>query len=169
LAQELNMRRLPLIFAVALAAVTTAARADVYKVVDAQGHVEYTDRWEPGAERIKSDHLHGTDPPPDTDDQKKLAAANDHVAAEQAQQAAAKAVSQDEATAHAAQCKSATEAYQKLIEARRVFSTSKDGERQYLSDDDADKQRVQARLNMEMLCGKTSASATAGLSQSQNP
>ena len=141
------MRRLPL-YTAALAVLAAAAHADVYKVVDAQGHVEYTDRWVPGAERIKSDHLHGRDAPDEDAQPKKPDAAPS-----KAEQTAAQAVQQDVTATREKQCKDAKERYEKMIEARRIYQTEKDGQQTFLSDSDADQQRVQARLDMEQVCG----------------
>ncbi len=142
------MRRYPL-YTAAFAALAAVAHADVYKVVDPQGHVEYTDRWVPGAEHIKGDHLRGRDTP-DEEPQAKKPAADPKSKAEQS---AAQAVQQDVAATREKQCKEAREQYDKMIEARRIFQTEKDGERTYLSDDQADQQRVQARLAMDQACG----------------
>ena len=45
------MRRISFVLA-ALATVVATAQADVYKSVDAQGQVHYSDQWSPGATLI---------------------------------------------------------------------------------------------------------------------
>jgi hypothetical protein len=67
----------------------------------------------------------------------------------------AQAVQKDVSAARAAQCKDAQTKYQKSIEARRVYRMNKDGEREYLSDSEADQMRLNARLEMEQSCGKS--------------
>ena len=67
----------------------------------------------------------------------------------------AQAVQKDVSTARATQCKDAQTKYQKSVEARRVYRMGKDGEREYLSDTEADQMRLNARLEMEQSCGKS--------------
>jgi hypothetical protein len=72
------------------------------------------------------------------------------------QERSAQAVQKDVSAARAAQCKEAQDKYQKSIEARRIYRMSKDGEREYLSDTEADQMRLNARLEMDKSCGKGS-------------
>ena len=51
------------------------------------------------------------------------------------------------------QCTKAKADYEQAIQARRIYKTGADGEREYLSDADADTQRVNLRLAMQDLCG----------------
>ena len=67
----------------------------------------------------------------------------------------AQAVQKDVSAARATQCKDAQTKYQKSVEARRVYRMGKDGEREYLSDTEADQMRLNARLEMEQSCGKS--------------
>jgi hypothetical protein len=69
----------------------------------------------------------------------------------------AQAVQKDVSAARATQCKDAQTKYQKSIEARRIYRMSKDGEREYLSDSEADQMRLNARLEMEQSCGKSAS------------
>jgi hypothetical protein len=144
------MRRISIALA-ALAAVVTAAHADVYKTVDAQGQVHYSDQWSPGAEIIKGDHSRATSapeaaPPP---------AANDHtLAPDPSKSAAAKQVQSDMEALRAEQCKQLKDQYDKLIHARRIYQPPSDASapRQYLSDADADAERVKTRQAMDEAC-----------------
>jgi hypothetical protein len=72
------------------------------------------------------------------------------------QERSAQALQKDVAATRAKQCKEAQDKYQKAIEARRVYRMGKDGEREYLSDTEADQMRLNARLDMDRSCGKTS-------------
>jgi len=54
------------------------------------------------------------------------------------------------------QCKQAKERYEKLIISRRVYREGKNGEREYLSEDQAEQQRLQARMDMQQVCGADS-------------
>jgi hypothetical protein len=71
--------------------------------------------------------------------------------------AAKQAVAKDIADARADQCKKATEAYQQTIAARRIYKEGKDGERNYLSDEEADKMRVDSHAAMDAACGTQAA------------
>jgi hypothetical protein len=148
-----------LILAAAVLALTaTAAHADVYRFVDGQGRVQYSDKWVPGSELIKTSERTRTNAPAAAAqaraaEQNKLAVSNDRLAAQQAQENAAAAVKQDLSATRNEQCKTAKERYEKSIQARRLFKTGKDGERQYLTDQEADEQRLQARMEMQNFCG----------------
>ncbi|HEY2418414.1 MAG TPA: hypothetical protein VGH84_10890, partial [Steroidobacteraceae bacterium] len=70
------------------------------------------------------------------------------------QQAAKQAVQQDVAQTRADQCKKATTDYNQAVDARRIYKPGANGEREYLSDADADQQRLNLRLAMEAVCGQ---------------
>jgi Domain of unknown function (DUF4124) len=143
------MRRISIALA-ALAAVVTAAHADVYKSVDAQGQVHYSDQWSPGAQLIKGDHSHDTAAP-----ETLAPAANDHTLAPDAgKAAAAKQVQSDMAALRAEQCKQLKEQYDKVIHARRIYEPGTDSSapRQYMNDADADAERVKTRQAMDEAC-----------------
>ena len=147
-----------ILVAAALALTATAAHADVYRFVDGQGRVQYSDKWVPGSELIKTSERTRANAPAAAaqtraTEQSKLAVSNDRIAAQQAQENAAAAVQKDLTATRTEQCKTAKERYEKSIQARRLFKTGKDGERQYLTDAEADEQRLQARMEMQNLCG----------------
>ena len=138
----------------------TAAPADVYRSIDAQGHVQYSDTPSPGAVLVSTaDVTGGADATSDDASAAKQAidkAANQ--ASEQlAQEDAQRAVEKDTAAAHAAQCKQAQDVYQKSITARRLYTVDANGNRQYMSDQQADAQRVQYRMAMQAACGDSSS------------
>ena len=144
------MRRISIALA-ALAAVVTTAHADVYKTVDAQGQVHYSDQWSPGAEVIKGDRPRPASapeaaPPPVT---------NDHtLAPDPSKSAAAKQVQSDLEALRSEQCKQLKDQYDKLIHARRIYQPNSDpnAPRQYLSDAEADAERVKTRQAMDEAC-----------------
>ena len=88
-------------------------------------------------------------------EQEQLSASNDRIAADQAQQSAQNAVQQDLARIREQQCKNAKQRYQIAIESRRLYRLGPNGEREYLTDDEADAERVQARVDMEQACGSS--------------
>ena len=141
------------VITVLLFALPLLAQADVYRSVDAQGHVQYSDTPSPGAQLLSAADASAAQSPGDADKtsaqaQKVNAQINDRLS----QQAAARQVAQDTAEAHEQQCKQAKEAYQGAVQARRLFRMSADGQRQYLTDDQAEKQRVNYRMAMEAAC-----------------
>jgi hypothetical protein len=68
-------------------------------------------------------------------------------------QASQKAVQQDVEQTHADQCKKATDDYNASIAARRIYRTGPNGERSYLTDEEAEQQRVSLRQAMQSACG----------------
>ena len=136
----------------------TAALADVYRSVDAQGHVLYSDTPSPGAELVKvtnnSQRFTAQTSPPAG---KPLAAApapakTDSVHDQIVKDEAARAVESEMAQTRADQCKKAQEKYELSIQARRIYNETANGERQYLSDADAEQSRVNAKLAMDEAC-----------------
>ena len=145
------------------------AHADVYRWVDDHGEAHYSDRWVPGSELIKSSKPHPGADTPAAQQARNTAPSATQTAAAKQQQAAEAAVKQDVAKTKEAQCKQAKERYQKAIEARRLYKPSTDGkevakegeERSYMSDEEADKYRVQARNDVTLTCGSPPASPGA--------
>ena len=145
-----------LVFAAALAGLQSVAHADVYRWVDAQGRVQYSDKWVPGSQLVKVDKVRSDQAAvaaAQNAEKAKLAASNAHIAGQQAEQAKAQAVKQDTAKAQADQCAEAKERYDKAIHARRIFREGKDGNKEYISDADADAYRLKARGDMDTACG----------------
>jgi hypothetical protein len=130
------------------------ARADdggvVYEWTDAHGQVHYTDQWVPGAKLIRIQTAHGQ---ADSGAMQGIQSESNAASRDVKQQADTQAVQDDVAKARAAQCAQDKAQYQKLIESRRIFTTDKNGNRQYLSDADADAARLKARQAMEADCG----------------
>ncbi|HEX9139572.1 MAG TPA: hypothetical protein VF848_07275 [Steroidobacteraceae bacterium] len=147
------MRKLTALF-VTLAWLGSAGAAEIYC---SQATRDCSDRPTPGADRVAgTETLHRVD---------------DAAAAGNAGQPAAKspakapppdappsagtkrAVQNDVAAARAEQCKKAQDDYQHSIIARRIYNEDKDGNRVYLSDDEADAARVRARQAVQDYCG----------------
>jgi hypothetical protein len=158
-------------------AVSSAARADVYRSVDAQGHVQYSDTPSPGAELVHvqrgadtgtstaspaspatgstSTTSPGTRvPAPATP---PVARANPNAQAQETidRQTAQRAVQQDLEQTRADQCKKATDDYQASLQARRIYRTGPNGEHEYLTDEETDQQRMNLRLAMQNACGSS--------------
>jgi len=149
------MRRVSFALA-ALATVVMSAHADVYKSIDAQGQARYSDQWSPGAELIKGDRSRSL-PGPATDTPAP-APADRTPAAEPGRADAAKAVQADVAAARAQQCTQLKEQYAKAIQARRIYQANSDSSapKQYLTDAEADAERVKIRQAMDDACSDAS-------------
>jgi hypothetical protein len=141
----------------------SALLADVYRSVDAQGHVLYSDTPTPGAERVQVTGAQqrnftaaASSPSRSTavsSERKFSSAQSDEQIKEQlAHEQAARSVANDVAQTRAEQCKKAQDAYDKSVQARRIYNEDNNGNRQYLSDDEAQQARVSAKLTMDQLC-----------------
>lgn len=128
------------------------ARADIiYQWTDEHGEVHYTDQWVPGAKIIRTTAAHA--PAPAASAMQGIQNESNAASHVVKQQEDAQAVQQDVARARAMRCARDKAEYQKLVDSRRIFTTDKNGERQYLSDADADAARLKARQAMDADCG----------------
>jgi hypothetical protein len=148
------MKRL-LLFA-ALIAWSGMAGAVVYKWIDAQGKLQYGDRPPDGvhAEVVELLGTHsgrGAPPPraPDSSTGTKSAGQAQGTPDDAAEK---KAVDSDVAATRDKQCADAQERYKKMIEGRRLFKTGADGERQYLTSDEIDSERLNAKRDVDATC-----------------
>jgi hypothetical protein len=113
-----------------------------------------SDRPAPGAEYIRTQQRRPDAPPPEPAPGAKPAAGSATPGAQAAATANARqAVQKDVDQARTEQCKKDRETYQQSLQARRIYRTNKDGEREYLSDTEADQMRLNARIAMEQSCG----------------
>lgn len=143
----------------ALIAWSGMASAVVYKWVDAQGKVQYGDRPPDGvrAEVVEMPGSHaartatarpsepsstataqtpkGAPPPPTAEDNE-----------------ARKAVDADVAQSKEKECADAQDRYKKLIEGRRLYKAGADGERQYLTSEEIDAERLNAKHEVDSIC-----------------
>ena len=132
------------------------AWADIYRSVDAQGHVQYSDTPTPGAELVQRGSLTGSSlnaaGTPSSAAQSSLAKSDQQIRDDLNREQQQRSVEQDRAQARADQCKQAQDAYQKAIQARRIYTTDANGERHYMSDAEADQQRLTLRQDMDDAC-----------------
>ena len=143
-----------------VAGICGVAHADVYRWVDDRGEAHYTDRWVPGSELIKSNKPHPAEPTTSASAAHGRAPASSahQTPTAQQQQAAAAAVKADVAKTKDAQCKQARDRYQKAVEARRIYKPGKEGEeRVYMTDEETDAYRLQARNDVTLTCGSAPA------------
>ena len=146
------MKRL-LLFA-ALIAWSGMAGAVVYKWLDAQGKVQYGDRPPNGvhAEVVEGLGTHAPSSAPARTSEPATAKVISRDQPIPQDDGAKKAVQDDVAQARASECTEARERYRKLIEGRRVFKTGDNGERQYLTSEEIDTQRLDAKRDIDTIC-----------------
>jgi hypothetical protein len=148
------MKRL-LLFA-ALIAWSGMAGAVVYKWVDAQGKLQYGDRPPDGVHaevvELLGTHVARAAPAPAVPAASSKTLGRDQVSQDGA---AKKAVQEDVAEAREKQCADAQDRYKKLIEGRRLFKTGANGERQYLTSEEIDSERLNAKRDIDAICNST--------------
>jgi hypothetical protein len=138
-----------------LTGAAAANAADVYRYVDAQGGVHYTDTWVPGSTLIKVDHPRGAPAAvtPTRTPQSRPLAAGDRASADLAKAADERTVKADVAQAQEEQCKQAKDNYTKAVASRRIIKSGSDDQREYLSEADANAYRLQLHDAMQAACG----------------
>ena len=141
-----------LAIAAILFGITAAAHADVWRLTDPEGHVQYSDRWVPGSVLIKTDKNHPGPGAPDTDQPRP--ATSGSAPAEETDKQTEQTVKQDMAKVKQERCKEATDRYDKSIQSRRIYKEGKNGEREYMSDAEMDAYRVQLLNDRKAYCGK---------------
>ena len=141
------MLRLVSIGVLILAGACTLARADVFRWVDKDGVPHYSDEWVPGSVVIK------TTVKPHNESTAPSAPSTARASEPAGDQANANSMRQDMAKARNAQCSWARDRYMKAITSRRVYKEGKDGQREYISDAEADAYREQARKDVQEFCG----------------
>ncbi|HLQ12823.1 MAG TPA: hypothetical protein VK130_06205 [Steroidobacteraceae bacterium] len=137
-----------------LAGIGAAGAGDIF--CNNQGR-DCSDRWSPGATLIRTSSApqpQSAVPAPSSNSTMPMdAGANARLSLD----ASRTAVQKDVGTARAEQCKQAREKYQKSVEARRVYRLNAAGEREYLTDAEADQARLNARLEVERSCGNSAS------------
>jgi Domain of unknown function (DUF4124) len=146
------MKRL-LLFA-ALIAWSGMASAVVYKWVDAQGKVQYGDNPPNGvhAEIVELLGTHVARQPSDAAKAAPAAPAPASAKPPAPDSAAKKQVADDVAQSREKQCTDAQDRYKHLVEGRRLYKTGADGERQYLTSEEIDKERLDAKADVDAIC-----------------
>jgi Domain of unknown function (DUF4124) len=147
------MSRLVPITALMLAGALTVAHADVYRWIDAQGVPHYSDEWVPGSVVIKTTSRERPDSSSDSSSSSSQSAQSSRIHEQLSEEDNSRATQQDIAKVKAVQCEAAKTRYSKALVARRVFKEDANGDRTYLSDEDADAYRAQARQAVQDACG----------------
>jgi len=150
------MRRAAAIVILSCLPLCAVFSANIYRSVDAQGNVKYSDTPSPGAVLVSTTDAQVADSDSSaksvTDGNADVVASGDAIHQRLLQQAAARAVQKDTAQARAQQCKAAQDAYERSIEAHKLYKVGKDGAREYLDDDQIQQERINDRLTMQAAC-----------------
>jgi len=126
---------------------------EVYKSVDAEGHVVYSDRGASKNAATTAVHVHEGDPA----EAARIAKEQELLQAEEAQRAKQQSIDdKNKASAdHQKQvaCQNARNYYYRLRDSARLYQRDGDGNRVYYSDSEADTLREQAKRAMTSACG----------------
>jgi len=153
--RQRRIARICLIGALASAAVVARGYADeVYKTVDASGHVVYSDLpTSPGSQKLSVPVTQ-----PDPKEAARLAKQRELEDADYAQRSRQEADQQSrqatQARQDAARCSAARNHYFSIRDVRRIYRLDADGNRVFYSDEEADAMRAAAKQAMEQACPK---------------
>src|SRR5277367_2124022 len=125
---------------------------EVYKSIDADGHVVYSDRADTSVQKsvVRTDQPNPQDVARNAKEQEILKAEDNQRKRQQAVDDAKKA-QQDHL--RQVQCDSAREHYYALKDARLIYNRDADGNRVYYNDVDANAKREEASAAMAAACG----------------
>lgn len=143
----------------ALLAWSGLASAVVYKWIDVQGKLQYGDRPPDGvhAQIVEGLGNHGARSEPARAPVVASASASQPSKSAPPTKGAQddgvkKAVDDDVAQVKDKQCADAQERYKTLIEGRKLYKAGADGERQYLTSEEIDTERVSAKRDVDTIC-----------------
>jgi hypothetical protein len=126
---------------------------EVYKSVDAEGHVVYSDRGSTKSAPKTPVHVDQPDPA----EVARLAKEQELLRAEERERTKRQAVDEKNKAVqdHNRQlaCENARNRYYRMKDSGRIFRRDADGNRVYYSDEEADAMREQARQAMTAACG----------------
>jgi hypothetical protein len=140
-----------LLLCTALMVWSSLASAVVYKWTDAQGKVQYGDRPPDGvhAEVVEMLGTHSgraATSPANLGTHPTIAAPSGVTPQEK------QSVQQDVESARVKQCSDAQDHYKKLIEGRHLYKTGDDGEKQFLTSDEIETERLNAKRDVDSVC-----------------
>jgi hypothetical protein len=164
LGSRLTAKRLALVCGaaafVASAWLSASADTEVYKWVDPQGRMHYSDHPPPSdgklisMESAASGHSHGSAPSQPSAPAQTVARNAPPPSAPSADPRLRAAVANDVADARADQCKAAQEKYQNYIHSRHLYREGANGERIYLTDAELDTERLNAKRESDEACAQ---------------
>src|SRR5271166_4826522 len=135
----------------ALLAWSGLASAVVYKWVDTQGKVQYGDR-PPDGVHAEIVPLLGTHPSSLTATTTSARPSASEANNPQVPTKVKQAVDQDVAASKAKQCAEAQDRYKQLIEGRHLYKLGDNGERVFLTSEEIDTQRLNAKQDADNVC-----------------
>jgi len=142
-----------LVLLVLLAPARPAPAQEIYKSVDAAGHVTYSDRGTSKNSPKTTLKVEEGDPA----EAARIAKEQELLKVEDVQRARQEALDARNKAAQDRQretaCKNARNSYFRVKDANRLFKLDAEGNRVYYSDEEADKMRVQAQRAMTTACG----------------
>jgi hypothetical protein len=124
----------------------------VYKWVDAQGKVQYGDS-PPDGVHAEVVELLGTHTSRSAAAAPAPSARAASTSTTPVDSSTKQAVDQDVAATREKQCADAQAEYKKLIEGRRLYKTDDSGQKQFLNSDEIDAARMNAKQEVDALCG----------------
>jgi hypothetical protein len=149
------MRLIPALAVLCLIPLFAHAEGEIYRWKDSNGLWHYSDQPQPGAELVKAVRKPASASSASTRATTSSSAAPTSgadgippVSAEVAQQVRAEA-----ANAKSEQCKKATEAYDKAVQALRIYRVDENGNQIFLNAAELDQARLDARGAKEISCG----------------
>ncbi len=155
----MTTRLISTLWALALLSLSAAASADVWRWVDRQGNVHYSDVPVEGATRVEGVSSRATNrevvAQRTAEEGEQRAQVATREAQERADQATASAVKEDVTRTREEQCKQAQLLYKTAVESQRLYRVGKDGERVYLTDAELSEARVNSRKAVDELCRPT--------------
>jgi Domain of unknown function (DUF4124) len=125
---------------------------EIYKSVDAQGHVVYSDRADTAAAHKTSVTVEPADPKEAARIAKEQAILQSAETQSNQQKLIEDAKKAQQEQLKQARCDRAREHYYSVKDARRLYDRDADGNRVYLSDPDADAKREEASQAMAAAC-----------------
>lgn len=148
------MRKIFAITIITLLGSTAFAAGEVYRWKDAGGLWHYSDQPQPGAELVRGARL--TAPAPASAVPMPSPAATSPIATSQplpVSTEVAQQVRKETADAKTEQCEKAKVAYDRSVQARRMFKTGADGKQVFFTEAEMDAARMQARSTRDLACG----------------
>jgi len=141
-----------ILWCAAALAIATSASAQIYKWVDKDGKVQYSDTPPPAAQ-TKQLNINAGAPSPGAAPAASAVAADK--AGKETQDASKKAEDNPKvAAAKVERCNQATAAFKSLEQGTRISRTDANGERYYLDDDQREAEKARARKAMDESCVK---------------
>jgi flagellar biosynthesis GTPase FlhF len=141
---------LPLLLSI-IGSICSVHATDVYKSIDAEGHVVYSDRASPAAQKTS---VHAD--PPHAAEAERIAKEQALLRADEAQRNQERATADHRQTEddkqRTARCTYARDMYYQVKDARRLYRHDEAGNLIYYSDKEADARKEDARQIMQAAC-----------------